>query len=73
MDDIKITGEDMGDLLTVYLEGKPNKKEICPMVMLLLDYYTGDNSEDKMTIKEFMANTTRKRFMLQDLIEKWRR
>lgn len=69
---IKVSG-DIGDIITAYLNEKPDKREICPLVMVLLDYYTGDQSEDDMTIREFMANATRKRFMLQDLIEKWRR
>ena len=69
---IKVSGN-MGDILTAYLNEKPDKNEICPLVMILLDYYTGDNSEDELTIREFMANATRKRFMLQVLIEKWRR
>ena len=69
---IKASG-DIGDIITAYLNEKPDKREICPLVMVLLDYYTDDNSENYLTIREFMAYATRKRCMLQDLIEKWRR
>lgn len=69
----KLTGEIMGDMVLAYIAEKPDKKTICPLVMILLDYYTGDQSEDELTMSEFMDNTFRKRSMLQDLIEKWRR
>ena len=69
---IKVSG-DIGDIITAYLNEKPDKTKICPLVMILLDYYTDDKSEDELTIREFMVNATRKRVMLQDLIEKWRR
>ena len=69
---IKVSGN-IGDIITAYLNEKPDKREICPLVMVLIDYYTDDNSENYLTIREFMANATRKRFMLQNLIEKWRR
>lgn len=42
---IKVSGN-IGDVVIAYLAEKPNKEEICPVVMLLLDYYTGDNSEN---------------------------
>lgn len=69
---IKAAG-DIGDVISAYLNEKPDKREICPLVMVLLDYYTDDNSEELMTLSQFMANSMRKRCMLQDLIEKWRR
>lgn len=69
----KLTGEIMGDMVCAYIAEKPDKTTICPLVMMLLDYYTGDKSEEEMTISEFMDNTFRKRSMLQDLIEKWRK
>lgn len=69
---INVSGN-IGDVISAYLAEKPDKQEICPLVMVLLDYYTDDNSEELMTVKQFMTNALRKRTMLQDLIEKWRR
>lgn len=71
--EIKLTGEVMGDMLSVYLNQKPAKDEICPLIMILMDYYTDDEAEKHMTVKEFLNDAMRKRSMLQDLIEKWRK
>lgn len=70
---VKLTGEVMGDMLCVYLKQEPAKDEICPLIMMLMDYYTDDEAEKHMTVKEFMDDAYRKRSMLQDLIEKWRK
>lgn len=69
----KLTGERLWAIwYSPISRKKPDKKTICPLVIILLDYYTDDKSEEEMTMSEFTANTFRKRFMLQDLIEKWR-
>lgn len=70
---IEIEKGTMGHILTDYLAEEPDKREICPMVMILLDYYTDDNSEEHRTITEFMDNAYRKRSMLQGLIERWKK
>lgn len=70
---IKLSGEVMGDMLSVYLNQKPAKDEICPLIMILMDYYTDDDAEKHMTVKEFLGDAYRKRTILQDLIEKWRK
>lgn len=69
---IKVSGT-FGDVLTAYLSEKPDKREICPAIMILLDYLTDDNAEDELTISQFMADAYRKKSMLQTLIEEWRR
>lgn len=69
----KLTGEIIGNMVLAYIAEKPDKTTICPLVMILLDYYTDDKSEAELTMSEFMANSFRKRKMLQDLIEKWRK
>ncbi len=69
---INVSGN-IGDVVTAYLSEKPDKREICPVIMILLDYLTDDNSENELTINQFMANAMRKRVRLQALIEEWRR
>ena len=33
---IKLSGEVMGDMLSVYINQKPEKDEICPLIMILI-------------------------------------
>lgn len=69
----KLTGDAIGAILTEYLNDEPDKMEICPLIMILLDYYTDDHSEHTMTAHEFLNDAMRKRSMLQALIEEWRK
>ena len=72
-DKSKLTGEAVACILSNYISNKPDKDEICPLIMIMMDYYTDDHDEDHMSIREFMDDAMRKRSMLQGLIEKWRK
>jgi len=72
-DKIIMTDEDMAMILCAYIKQKPDKMVICPMIMILLDYYTDDHSEDYLPMNEFLDDAMRKRKLLQVLTEEWRK
>ena len=63
----------VADIIAAYLAKKPDKHEPIPLIMVLMDYVADDHAEDHMSMREFLDDGMRKRSMLQDLIEKWRK
>lgn len=53
-DKSKLTGEVVSCILVDYIGNKPDKDEICPLIMIMMDYYADDHAEDHMSIREFM-------------------
>ena len=63
----------VADIIAAYLGKKPDKHEPIPLIMILMDYVSDDHAEDHMTMSEFWDDGMRKRSMLQDLIDKWKK
>lgn len=70
---LKLSGYDIGVIMSAYLSEKPKKEDVYPTIMLMLDYCADDHSENELSIKDYFTDALRKRAMLEDLLKKWRK